>query len=197
MSSCACCPDSLVSGSGAASDSPLKSCVAKPISDLNVLLYEEEEAEILLNDEVVELTVTMDSGSIVNVVHPEDLPAGCTVEKRPNAKNFVGANGGTIANHGVTDTMMTPEPGNGQDVRCRWECADVTRPLVSTGVTCDSGYEVLHTATEACVVPEGTLSKFLGSINVVQRYTRAGKGLYTTKMQMRAAKSGFTWPSTK
>jgi hypothetical protein len=82
MSPCACCPENLVSGSGAASDSPLKSCVAKPISDLNVLLYEEEEAEILLNDEVVELTVTMDSGSIVNVVHPEDLPAGCTVEKR-------------------------------------------------------------------------------------------------------------------
>ncbi len=104
----------------------------------------------------------------------------------------MGANGGTIVNHGVTDTMMTPEPGKGQDVRCRWECADVTRPLVSTGVTCDSGYEVLHTATEACVVPSGTLSKFLGSVNVVQRYTRSGKGLYTTKMQMRAAKPGFT-----
>ncbi len=178
-------------------DSPLMSCSAKPPSDLNVLLYEETESEILLNDEMVELTVTMDSGSIVNVVHPEDLPAGCTVEKRPNSKNFVGANGGTITNHGVTDTMMTPEPGKGQDVRCRWECADVTRPLVSTGVTCDSGYEVLHTATEACVVPEGTLSKFLGSINVVQRYTRTGKGLYTTKMQMRAAQPGFTRQSKK
>jgi len=61
------------------------SCSAKPRSDVNVLLYEETESEILLNDEVVELTVTMDSGSIVNVVHPEDLPSGCTVEKRPNS----------------------------------------------------------------------------------------------------------------
>jgi len=163
---------------------------------IHVLDWDEDEAEILLNEPEIEVVVTMDSGSIVNVIHPEDLPSGCRVEKKPNSKNFVGANGGSITNHGVTDTQMTPETGNGQQVRCRWDCAEVTRPLISTGVTCDSGYEVLHTATEACVVPQGTLSRYLGTLNVVQRYTRKGKGLYTTRMKMKAPKSGFTRPST-
>jgi hypothetical protein len=154
----------------------------------------EEEGEVLLNEEIVEVEVTMDSGSIRNVMHPEDLPAGCQVERQPNTKNFVGANGGKIENHGTTETHMQDVDG-GQNVRCRWDCAEVTRPLISTGITCDSGYEVLHTPTEACVVPAGTLSKYLATINVVQRYTRRGKGLYTTKMKMRSAgstASGFT-----
>ncbi len=104
---------------------------------------------MLLNDEVVELEVTMDSGSVVNVLNPEDLPAGCQVERRANTRNFVGANGGVIQNHGQADTTMTPIVDEGPEVRCRWDCADVTRPLVSTGITCDSGYEVLHTKTAA------------------------------------------------
>ncbi len=77
---------------------------------------------------------------------------------------------------------------------------EVTRPLVSTGITCDSGYEVLHTKDAAMVVPEGTLSSLLANVNVVQRYTRKGKGLYTTKMRMRAPKvpaAGFTRQSRK
>ena len=160
-----------------------------------VLEYAEQEGAVLLNDEVVELEVTMDSGSIVNVLHPEDLPAGCEVEKRSTTRNFVGANGGVIENHWYADTTMTPTDDGGPEVRCRWDCADVTRPFVSTGVTCDSGYEVLHTKDAAMVVPAGSLSSMLANINVVQRYTRTGRGLYTTKMKMRAPKipaAGFT-----
>jgi hypothetical protein len=169
-----------------------------PHSKPGVLVLEfdsnEEEGEVLLNEEIVEVEVTMDSGSIRNVMHPEDLPAGCQVERQPNTKNFVGANGGKIENHGTTETHMQDVDG-GQNVRCRWDCAEVTRPLISTGITFDSGYEVLHTPTEACVVPAGTLSKYLANVNVVQRYQRRGKGLYTTKMKMRSAgstASGFT-----
>ncbi len=160
-----------------------------------VLEYAEQEGAVLLNDEVVELEVTMDSGSIVNVLHPEDLPAGCEVEKRSSTRNFVGANGGVIENHGYADTNMKPTDDKGPEIRCRWDCAEVTRPLISTGVTCDSGYEVLHTKDAAMVVPAGALSSMLANINVVQKYTRSGKGLYTTKMKMRAPKipaAGFT-----
>ncbi len=121
--------------------------------------------------------------------------SGCEVEKRASTRNFVGANGGVIENHGYADTNMKPTDDKGPEIRCRWDCAEVTRPLISTGVTCDSGYEVLHTKDAAMVVPAGALSSMLGSINVVQRYTRSGKGLYTTKMKMRAPKipaAGFT-----
>ena len=136
-----------------------------------VLEYAEQEGAVLLNDEVVELEVTMDSGSIVNVLHPEDLPAGCEVEKRSSTRNFVGANGGVIENHGYADTNMQSIDDKGPEIRCRWDCAEVTRPLISTGVTCDSGYEVLHTKDVAMVVPAGALSSMLANINVVQRYT--------------------------
>jgi hypothetical protein len=60
---------------------------------------------------------------------------------------------------------------------------------MSTGITCDSGYEVLYTATESLVVPKGALSKHLQGVMVVQRYKREGKGLYTTKMRVKAPKS--------
>jgi len=166
-----------------------------PCNGVLVLEYAEQEGAVLLNDEVVELEVTMDSGSIVNVLHPEDLPAGCEVEKRSSTRNFVGANGGVIENHGYADTSMQAIDDQGPEIRCRWDCAEVTRPLISTGVTCDSGYEVLHTKDAAMVVPAGALSSMLANINVVQRYTRSGKGLYTTKMKMKAPKipaAGFT-----
>jgi len=158
-----------------------------------VLEYEQDDDEVLLNEEIVEVEVTMDSGSIRNVMNPEDLPSGCDVQRHAQTKNFVGANGGKIINHGTTETHMQQE-GSAQ-VKCRWDCADVTRPLLSTGVTCDSGYEVLHTSDEAVVVPKGTLSKYLSNINIVQKYERHGKGLYTTRMKMKAAArpaSGFT-----
>jgi len=164
-----------------------------------IVEFAQEDGAVLVAEEQVQVEVTMDSGSVVNVMHPEDLPSGCQVQKTNKTKNFVGANGGVIANHGVADTQMSPvEQGNGAEVRCRWDCADVTRPLLSTGVTCDSGYEVLHTSDEAVVVPKGSLSRFLkGDVNVVQRFQRKNKGLYITTMNMRAPKaSDFTRPST-
>ena len=164
-----------------------------------IVEFAQEDGAILVAEEQVQVEVTMDSGSVVNVMHPEDLPSGCEVQKTSKTKNFVGANGGVIANHGMADTQMAPvEQGNGAEVRCRWECADVTRPLLSTGVTCDSGYEVLHTSDEALVVPKGSLSRFLKSdVNVVQRFQRKNKGLYMMTMNMRAPKaSDFTRPST-
>jgi hypothetical protein len=148
--------------------------------------------EILMNDEEVELEITQDSGSITNVLNPEDLPKGCNVVAGAN-RPFVGANGGTIKNHGTADTDMVPGEGQGRQLKCRWTCADVTRPLISTGVTCDSGYEVLYTDTESLVVPKGSLSKHLKGVMIVQRYVRQGKGLYTTKMRVKAHRaSPFT-----
>ena len=83
------------------------------------------------------------------------------------------------------------------------------RPLHSTSKICDGTgdkhHEMLFTRQCAHVVPEGTLSRFLESINVIARYPRRG-GLYVAKMKVRrprprpspaAAKSSFARPGRK
>ena len=64
------------------------------------------------------------------------------------------------------------------------QVAEVTRALHSTGVICDNSKEVLFTDTEAVVVPKGTFSKFLGSVQRVATYKRKG-GLYVAKLKIR------------
>ncbi len=62
--------------------------------------------------------------------------------------------------------------------------ADVSRPLHSMGVIADTGKEILFTKGEAVVVPEGALSRFLGSVRQLAKYRRKG-GLYVAKMKAR------------
>ncbi len=59
---------------------------------------------------------------------------------------------------------------------------------------------MLYTKHEAVVVPEGALSKFLASVNVVAKYQRRG-GLYMAKMKAKdprlRRKSGFARPGAR
>ena len=88
---------------------------------------------------------------------------------------------------------MTLEQENGREIDGTFQVADVTRPLHSTSRICDNKHEILFTAGEATVVPEGSLSRFLGQVRAVAKYPRLG-GLYVAKMKAKAPrkKSGFT-----
>ena len=130
----------------------------------------------------IEIEVANDSGSVVHVVPPEELPANVKVVKAKNSKDFRGAGGDGIKNHGKAEVELETEEG--KVVNNVVQVAEVTRALHSTGVICDTQKEVLFTDTEAVVVPKGTLSKFLGAIQRVATYKRKG-GLYVAKMKIR------------
>ena len=75
----------------------------------------------------VTITVAADSGAVGNVIHPNDLPAGC-VPSGANGEHFIGASGEHIERFGEVDTVITGPNGK---VACGWQCADVTRALQS------------------------------------------------------------------
>ncbi len=101
-------------------------------------------------------------------------------------RNFVAANGDRIKNYGRARVSLIQEGGN--KVGGSFQVADVTRPLHSTGKICDENKEVLFTKGVATVVPEGALSRFLGTVWHIAEYRRNG-GLYLTKMKARDPKS--------
>ena len=77
---------------------------------------------------------------------------------------------------------------NGNVINTTFQVADVVRPLHSASQICDGTenkhHEVLFTREAAHVVPEGTLSRLLASVNVIAKYPRRG-GLYVAKMKAR------------
>jgi hypothetical protein len=85
----------------------------------------------------------------------------------------------------------------GKTIGSIFQIANVVRPLHSVSKICDEKLEMLFTATEATVVPAGTLSKFLASIKGTVKYHRKG-GLYVTKVKVKAPgtseSSSFTRP---
>ena len=132
--------------------------------------------------EEIEIEVANDSGSVVHVVPPEELPANVKVVKAKNSKDFRGAGGDGIKNHGKAEIEIETE--DGKIINNVVQVAEVTRALHSTGVICDTKKEVLFTDEEAVVVPKGTLSKFLGAMQRIATYKRKG-GLYVAKMKVR------------
>ena len=70
----------------------------------------------------------MDSGSCRNVTHPKTLPAGVKVTPDNTGNHFSGAGGEVIEKLGE---CMTNIGGAYGKVGCRWNVADVTRPLHS------------------------------------------------------------------
>ena len=132
--------------------------------------------------EEIEIEVANDSGSVVHIVPPEELPANVKVIKAKNSKDFRGAGGDGIKNHGKAEIEIETE--DGKIINNVVQVADVTRALHSTGLICDTSKEVLFTQTEAVVVPAGALSRFLGSLKKLATYKRKG-GLYVAKMKIR------------
>ena len=137
----------------------------------------------------IKVKVAMDSGSVANVTHPITIPEGADVTPNTSGDNFVGAGGETIAKHGSCLTMMTGQHGQ---VGCRWQVADVTRPLNSvsqvTGPREGPGeHDVLFNNQTCVVVPPGVVKEVLRQIRPLAEYPRDGN-LYVAEMTM----SSFT-----
>ncbi len=149
--------------------------------------------------------VAAGSGSVAHCVGPRDIPASVAVRPPANGKvrNFVGAGGDGIKNHGEALVQLAQEDAT--VVNSTVQVADAVRPLHSVSMICDADREMLYTKTAAHVVPEGALSRFLANINVIAKYPRRG-GLYVAKVKARrprpkpsptAAKSSFTRPGRR
>ena len=90
-------------------DKPVKVVdFGKDIVGSSLNLFESEDIELLVNEgestwQDVEFEVALDSGSIVNVCHPDDCP-GYVIQESVGSKrgqNFVVGDGGKLANLGV------------------------------------------------------------------------------------------------
>ena len=139
-------------------------------------------------EEEVEIHVAIDTGSVAHCAGPKDIPGSVRVKPPASGKirNFVGAGGDGIKCHGEALVQLMQDNGNAIDTT--FQVADVVRPLHSASQICDGSedkhHEVLFTRGAAHVVPEGTFSRLLASINVIAKYPRRG-GLYVAKMKAR------------
>ena len=142
--------------------------------------------ELLVNEsqewEDVEFEVALDSGSIVNVCHPDDCP-GYVMTESPGSKvgqHFVVGDGGRLPNLGEWNlNLEAPKDGglmNG--VSSIFQVAKVTRPLMSVGHICDQGRTVTFDKQFAIVRS--------AKGEEVCRFTRGPSGLYTAKMKLKA-----------
>ncbi len=160
------------------------------------LEYEESDNELNAADDEdrVAIEVAADSGAVANCASPKDLPGSVRVAVPAHRKlrNFVGAGGEGIKNHGESTVTLEQEDGLAP-VNSTFQVTDVVRPLHSVGEICDGEtvyeHEVLFTSGECTVVPAGTLSKFLGPIKQQAKYKRKGKGLYLARMYARKPKN--------
>ena len=151
----------------------------------------DDDIEVMEVEHEVEVGVALDSGCVVHTCGPGDIPSSVEVKHPPNEKirNLVAANGSDMENYGKASVELIQE--NGKALGSTFVVTDVTRPLHSTSQVCDSespacptGHEVLYTKFGATVVPDGSLSKFLGAVRHVANYPRRG-GLYVAKMKVR------------
>ena len=156
------------------------------------LVYDEEEDEMLAAAvEKVTIRPAMDSGSVANVVHPKELPAG--VEPRPNTtgRHFVGANLSKIEHYGTCETKLEGDYGV---VGCNWNLADVSRPLHSVSAVTGPKEgppkeDVLFNNQRCVVMPPGVVDEILKKYNPVMEYPREGN-LYIGEMEMSAMDFG-------
>ncbi len=149
---------------------------------------DESNDDILLAEEEVEIEVAQDSGCVCHVASPKDVPGGIILTPPDKGrKKFVSASKHEMKNYGKAHVNLVQEDGS--VLSNNFQITDVSRPLHSTGMICDEKHEVLFTATEATVVPEGTLSILLAQMKIkpVARYPRRG-GLYVAKMKARHPK---------
>ncbi len=149
------------------------------------VLYDDEEEILAAATEHVTIRAAMDSGSVDNVIHPQELP--CDADPVPNTtgKHFVGANNSKIQKFGHCKTRLKSQHGQ---VGCDWQLADVTRPLHSvskvTGPMDGPGkQDVLFSNKKCVVVPPGIVEEILKRVKPVAEYPREGN-LYVGEFTM-------------
>ena len=153
---------------------------------------EPEEELVAAAVEKSRIKAAMDSAAVDNVIGPDDLPAGVEPSGNTSGKHFVGANGSHIRKYGTCDLLMEGEFG---EFGCRWQVADVTRPLNSVSkVTGPQEHptgkqDVLFNNKRCVVVAPGVVEWIMKHIDAVAEYKREG-GLYLADLVM----SGFPRP---
>ena len=117
---------------------PSPEIVSKPLGLLGMLnVFEAEDMELLVNErewDDVEFEVALDSGSIVNVCHPDDCPGYAITESAGSraGQNFVVGDGGRLPNMGEWNLNLEAPKHQGVNmVSSIFQVAKVTRPLMS------------------------------------------------------------------
>ena len=150
-------------------------------------LIEDDDGDTSLNAlrQETRIRAAMDSGSCRNVTHPKTLPSGVKVTPNTSGKHFSGAGGEVIEKFG--ECMTTLEGPHGQ-VGCRWNVADVTRPLHSVSQIAGpydgtGNQDVLFNNKRCVVVAPGVVEAIMKQISPVAEYHRDGN-LYLSDFTM-------------
>ena len=169
------------------------------MKNINALLAQEEmelqlcedesdgEEEIMATEEKVVIRAAMGSGSVASVINPEHLPAGIKIKPNTSGRHFTGAGvGSTIKKHGSCITACKGKVG--VPFGCKWQAADVARPLQSVSDTCGPSdgpgvHDVLFNNRKCYVVPPGLVDELMTRVKPVIEYERVG-GLYLADLTL-------------
>jgi hypothetical protein len=155
---------------------------------MRLQLMEEDEDDATLNaiKQETQVRVAMDSGSCRNVTHPRTLPTGVKQVPNTSGKHFSGAGGEVIEKFGECVTSLESRYGK---VGCRWNLADVTRPLHSVSQIAgpadgEGHHDVLFNNKRCVVVPPGVLDAVMKQLGEpIAEYERDGN-LYLSTFTM-------------
>ena len=130
-------------------------------------------------DEIIEMTLALDSGAVDHVLATDHLPSSaeiCELTGSRVGKSFVAANGQSMQTFGECTLECLDDKGALS--AASFAVTEVPRPLQSVSRICDQDLEVLFTKTEAKVRDPKT-GKWIAT------YPRRG-GLYTRTVRVRA-----------
>ena len=138
-------------------------------------------------EEFIEMEVILDSGAGAHVASKRHIPGYDVVESelQRSGAAFVAADGGRIDNEGeaALNLVTVDAEGAAHEVASTFQIADVTRPLWSVGVICDSGLNVVFAKDHA---------KVLDAKGVELCHFARRNGLYIAKVRLRNPKyEGF------
>jgi len=153
--------------------------------DDRVGLIYDDEGDDLIGALTVVVKAAMDSGACASVLNPDDLPAGVVPSGNPSGAVFHGASNSPIRRYGSAVTRMRNKT---MDVGCRWQVAEVTRPLNAVSEVCGPMgpvglQDVLFNNNTCYVVPPGIVAKIMEHIQAVAEYPREGN-LYLAEIEL-------------
>ena len=158
--------------------------------EMELQLCEDEsdgEEEIMATEEKVVVRAAMDSGSVASVINPEHLPSGVSIKPNTSGRHFTGAGvGSIIKKHGSCVTACKGKVG--VPFGCKWQAADVARPLQSVSDTCGpcdgpGVHDVLFNNRKCYVVPPGMVDEIMTRVKPIVEYDRVG-GLYLADLTL-------------
>ena len=158
--------------------------------EMELQLCEDEsdgEEEIMATEEKVVVRAAMDSGSVASVINPEHLPSGVSIKPNTSGRHFTGAGvGSIIKKHGSCVTACKGKVG--VPFGCKWQAADVARPLQSVSDTCGpcdgpGVHDVLFNNRKCYVVLPGLVNEIMTRVKPIVEYDRVG-GLYLADLTL-------------